>query len=192
MGFSKTPGSLLRAQFTPHVVQLDKRFRYKLGNTPILWLYRGMMGAEGPAWNGVGRYLTWSDIPNDEQLRWIEEDGHVSRRFRSPNGNTFDYQGRQLACEHGNRRVVRYENNGKVTVLADQADGTPLNAPNDAVVHPNDGAISFADPGYGALMDYTAPPRHRVRRARSSRSRRRRSTGSKRRAAESTRSPTAR
>lgn len=142
----------------PDVVQLDKRFRYKLGNTPIVRLYRGTMWAEGPAWNGVGRYLVWSDIPNDEQLRWIEEDGHVSRRFRAPsgnsNGNTFDWQGRQLACEHGNRRVVRYEYNGKVTVVADNFEGKPLNAPNDIVVHPDDGSIWFTDPGYGALMDY--------------------------------------
>lgn len=151
----------------PDVVQLDKRFKYKLGNTPIQRLYTGMMWAEGPAWNGVGRYLLWSDIPNDEQLRWIEEDGHVSRRFRSPagnsNGNTFDHQGRQIACEHGNRRVVRYEYNGKLTVLADKtADGKSFNAPNDAVVHPNDGAIWFTDPGYGSLMDYEG---NRVREA---------------------------
>lgn len=153
----------------PDVVQLDKKFRYKLGNTPILRLYRGTMWAEGPAWNAVGRYLLWSDIPADEQLRWLEEDGHVSRRFRSPsgnsNGNTFDFQGRQIACEHGNRRVVRYEHNGKQTVLADQADGKPLNAPNDVVVHPNDGAIWFTDPGYGALMDYEG---HRVAEAKNS------------------------
>jgi gluconolactonase len=142
----------------PDVVGLDKRFKYKLGNTPIVRLYRGTMWAEGPAWNAVGRYLTWSDIPNDEQLRWIEEDGHVSRRFRSPsgnsNGNTFDYQGRQLACEHGNRRLVRYEHDGGMTVLADKWDGKQLNAPNDVVVHPNDGSIWFTDPGYGALMNY--------------------------------------
>ncbi|HFA60251.1 MAG TPA: SMP-30/gluconolactonase/LRE family protein, partial [Rhodospirillales bacterium] len=68
----------------PDVVVLDKRFRYKLGNTPIMRLYRGTLWAEGPAWNAVGRYLLWSDIPNNEQLRWLEEDGHVSRRFRSP------------------------------------------------------------------------------------------------------------
>jgi len=80
----------------PDVVMLDKRFKYKLGNTPIMRLYHGTLWAEGPAWNGVGRYLLWSDIPNDEQLRWLEEDGHVARRFRAPsgnsNGNTFDYQ----------------------------------------------------------------------------------------------------
>ena len=142
----------------PDVIGLDKRFKYKLGNTPIMRLHTGTMWAEGPAWNGVGRYLLWSDIPNNEQLRWLEEDGHVARRFRYPagnsNGNTFDYQGRQIACEHGTRKVVRYEYNGKTTVLADKFDGKEFNAPNDAVVHPNDGAIWFTDPGYGSLMEY--------------------------------------
>jgi len=142
----------------PDVVVIDKRFKYKLGNTPIQRLYTGTLWAEGPAWNGVGRYLLWSDIPNDEQLRYLEEDNHVSRRFRYPagnsNGNTFDYEGRQIACQHGTRKVVRYEYNGKVTVLAEKFDGKELNAPNDVVVHPNDGSIWFTDPGYGALMNY--------------------------------------
>src|SRR4030095_6677291 len=115
-----------------------------------------MLWAEGCAWNAVGRYLLWSDIPNDRQLRWIEDDGRVTL-FRHPagnsNGNTFDFEGRQLACEHGNRRVVRYEHNGKTTVLADKWQGKPLNAPNDIVVHPN-GDIWFTDPGYGILMNY--------------------------------------
>ena len=75
-------------------------------------LHTGTLWAEGPAWNGVGRYLVWSDIPNNVQMRWIEEDGRVTV-FRNPsgysNGNTFDYEGRQLSCEHGGRRVVRYE-----------------------------------------------------------------------------------
>ncbi len=142
----------------PDVVVLDKRFKYKLGNTPIQRLYRGTLWAEGPAWNGVGRYLLWSDIPNNEQLRFIEEDGHVARRFRYPsgnsNGNTFDFQGRQIACEHGTHRVVRYEYDGSQTVLAESYNGRSLNAPNDAVVRPDDGSIWFTDPGYGGLMDY--------------------------------------
>jgi gluconolactonase len=144
----------------PDLVELDPRFKkYKLGNTPIQRLYHNpdMLWAEGPAWNGVGKYLLWSDIPNDVQLRWLEEDGHVST-FRHPagnsNGNTFDYQGRQISCEHGNRRVVRYEYDGSITVLADEFQGKPLNAPNDAVVHPEDDAIWFTDPGYGSLMNY--------------------------------------
>ncbi|MCA9149037.1 MAG: SMP-30/gluconolactonase/LRE family protein [Planctomycetales bacterium] len=142
----------------PDIVSLDPRFdKYKLGNTPIQRIHQGNLWAEGPAWNSVGRYLIWSDIPNDVQRRWINDDGHVST-FRQPvgnsNGNTFDYQGRQLSCEHGNRRLVRYEYDGKVTVLADQWQNKPLNAPNDVVVHPHDGSIWFTDPGYGSLMNY--------------------------------------
>ena len=141
----------------PDIVVIDERFaKYKLGNTPIQRLHMGTLWAEGPAWNAVGRYLVWSDIPNDRQLRWLEEDGHVTV-FRKPagnsNGNTFDWEGRQISCEHGNRRVVRYEHNGKTTVLASEWQGKPLNAPNDAVVHP-DGDIWFTDPGYGSLMNY--------------------------------------
>lgn len=143
----------------PDIVVLDPRFKkYALGNTPIQRIYHSpkMLWAEGPAWNGVGRYLLWSDIPNNVQMRWLEEDGHVTT-FRNPagnsNGNTFDFHGRQISFEHGNRRVVRYEHDGSVTVLADKYDGKPLNAPNDGVVHPN-GDIWFTDPGYGSLMNY--------------------------------------
>jgi len=141
----------------PDIVGLDKRFKYKLGNTPIIRLYRGTLWAEGPAWSPVGRFLTWSDIPNNEQLRWLDEDGHVSRQFRYPsgnsNGNIFDYQGRQVAFEHGTRRVGRYELDGSYTVLADKYDGKGLNAPNDGAAHP-DGWYLFTDPGYGGLMNY--------------------------------------
>src|SRR5215207_912250 len=152
------PGSEPVRYPDPDIVVIDKRFKYKLGNTPIQRLHHGTLWAEGPAWNAVGRYLLWSDIPNNEQLRYLEEDDHVARRFRYPsnntNGNTFDYQGRQIACEHGSRKVVRYEHNGKTTVVAEKFQGQEFNAPNDAVVHPNDGSIWFTDPGYGSLMEY--------------------------------------
>ncbi len=94
--------------------------------------------------------------PTTVQLRRLDDDGHVSV-FRNPagnsNGNTFDFEGRQIACEHGNRRVVRYEHNGRSHRPGRQVEGKPLNAPNDAVVHP-DGGIWFTDPGYGSLMNY--------------------------------------
>src|SRR4029079_11746105 len=119
----------------PDIVVLDKRFaKIKIGNSAIQRLHTGMLWAEGPVWDARGRFLFWSDIPNNVQLRWLNEDGHVST-YRNPagnsNGNTFDWHGRQLACEHGNRRVVRYELNGDMTVLADKYQGKPLNAPND-------------------------------------------------------------
>jgi gluconolactonase len=141
----------------PDIIVLDKRFaKYKIGNTPIQRLYTGTLWAEGTAWNAGGKYLMWSDIPNNRQLRRLDEDGHVSVLRNDSgfsNGNTFDFEGRQLSCEHGNRRVVRYEHNGKVTVLADKWKNKRFNAPNDIIVHP-DGGIWFTDPGYGSLMNY--------------------------------------
>lgn len=141
----------------PDIVAEDPRFeRYIIFNTPMQRLFTGTFWAEGTAWNGVGRYLIWSDIPNNRQFRWLEEDGHVSV-FRNPsgysNGNTYDYQGRQLSCEHGNRRVARYEHDGSVTTIADRYSGKRLNSPNDLVVHP-DGAVYFTDPPYGILGNY--------------------------------------
>ncbi|MET0507407.1 MAG: SMP-30/gluconolactonase/LRE family protein [Burkholderiaceae bacterium] len=95
---------------------------------------------------------------NNEILRWSEEDGHVGRRFRFPsyncNGNTFDFQGRQISFCHGSRKVIRYEPNGTITVMDEAAsDGKELNAPNDGAVT-SDGALFFTDPGYGSLMEY--------------------------------------
>jgi len=141
----------------PDVISLDPRFdKYKVGNAAIEKLYTGCRWAEGPTWNAAGRYLVWSDIPNNRQMRWIEDDGRVSI-FHDPagytNGNTFDFEGRLLSCQHGNRRVIRYEHNGAVTVIADKWQGKPLNSPNDIIVHP-DGAIWFTDPTYGIQGNY--------------------------------------
>jgi gluconolactonase len=143
----------------PDIVVLDpKRFGARLGNTAIRRLHTGMQWAEGPAWHQTGRFLIWSDIPGDEILRLTEEDMKVSRRFRSPsgftNGNTFDREGRQISFRHFQRDVVRYEPRGGITVLAARGPDGPFNAPNDGVVHPEDGALWFTDPGYGGLMDY--------------------------------------
>src|SRR3978361_2221332 len=111
----------------PDVVVLDdKRFKYKINNSVIERLYVGCRWAEGPAWNGNAQCVIWSDIPNHRQLRRNEEDGHVSvlrPAANYSNGNTFDYQGRQLACEHDTRRLVRDEPEGAVPGLAVQWAG---------------------------------------------------------------------
>jgi gluconolactonase len=139
------------------VEQLDPRFgRLTLGSAAVERLHTGGRWTEGPVWFGDGRYLLWSDIPNDRMLRWREEDGDVSV-FRSPagysNGNTRDRQGRLVSCEHGGRRVTRTELDGRVTVLIDRFEGRRLNAPNDVVVRSDD-SVWFSDPGYGILGHY--------------------------------------
>ena len=110
------------------------------------------MERAGPL-SGVERY---SEQPADAL---VEDDGHVTV-FRTPsnnsNGNTFDFQGRQLSCEHLTRRVVRYEHDGTSTVLADTYDGKRLNSPNDVVAHP-DGSYWFTDPPYGGQLYEGAP-----------------------------------
>ena len=139
----------------PDVLTVEPEFNgLRQPNAPIQRLWTGALWSEGPAWNSQGRYLVWSDIPNNRQLRWLEDNGRVSV-FRTPsnnsNGNTFDFQGRQLSCEHLTRRVVRYENDGSVTIIAERFGGKRLNSPNDVVPHP-DGSYWFTDPPYGGQL----------------------------------------
>jgi gluconolactonase len=141
----------------PAIEILDPRFlKYRLTNAAVERLAHGMRWGEGPVWFGDGRYLLWSDIPNNRILRWDEETGAVSV-FRKPsgfaNGNTRDCQGRLVTCEHGNRRVTRTEYNGSLTVLIDRFDGKRLNSPNDVVVKSDD-SIWFTDPLFGISTNY--------------------------------------
>ena len=147
----------------PDVVTVDPRFgAYIQRNSAITRLWTGALWCEGPAWSSQGRYLIWSDIPNDRQLRWLEDDNRVTV-FRQPsnnsNGNTFDFEGRQLSCEHLTRRVVRYEHDGSVTVIAESYNGKKLNSPNDVAAH-KDGSYWFTDPPYGRSL-YEGRPEQR-------------------------------
>lgn len=135
---------------------LDERFRAVKGDHWMQRLYTGCRWTEGPAYFPAGRYLVFSDIPNDRVLRYDETTGAVGV-FRAPagytNGHTVDRQGRLISCEHGNRRVTRTEPDGSITVLADRYRGKRFNSPND-VVERSDGTIWFTDPSYGIDSDY--------------------------------------
>lgn len=128
-----------------------------IGHARVERLWTGARWSEGPAWFAAGRYLVWSDIPNNRMLRFDEADGNVSV-FRQPsnntNGHTVDCEGRLISCEHLARRVTRTEHDGSITVIADAYDGKRLNSPNDVVVKRSDGSIWFTDPTYGILIDY--------------------------------------
>ncbi|MEO0978908.1 MAG: SMP-30/gluconolactonase/LRE family protein [Pseudomonadota bacterium] len=141
----------------PSVISLDPRFdALKLPLAGVERLATGCRWNEGPVWFGDGRYLLWSDIPNNRIMRWDEVTGTVSA-YREPsnfgNGQTRDRQGRLITCEHGGRRVTRTEYDGTITVLIDRFDGKRLNSPNDVVVK-SDGTVWFSDPPFGILGNY--------------------------------------
>ncbi len=136
---------------------IDPRFRrLAFPNVHLERLHSGCRWAEGPAWFAAGRYLVWSDIPNDRVLRWDDTDGSVSV-FQQPamnsNGHTVDREGRLVSCEHRGRCVSRVGFDGRREVLAERIDGRCFNSPNDAVVK-SDGSIWFTDPSYGIDSDY--------------------------------------
>lgn len=152
-----TPAPLSDRYPDPLVRSLDPAFdAYRLPLAGVELLATGFRWAEGPVWFGDGRYLLWSDIPNNRMLKWEEATGTVST-FRTPsnfaNGNTRDRQGRLITCEHGTRRVTRTEYDGTLTVIADSFDGKRLNSPNDVVVKSDD-SIWFTDPPFGILGFY--------------------------------------
>ncbi len=141
----------------PAIRILDPGFaRYRVPLAKVERLGTGFRWCEGPVWFGDGRFLLWSDIPNNRLLKWEEETGAISV-FRKPsnnaNGNTRDREGRLVTCEHDARRVTRTEHDGSITVVADRYDGKPLNSPNDVVCR-SDGSIWFTDPPFGVLGFY--------------------------------------
>ena len=141
----------------PSVISLDPRFdALKLPLAGVERLATGCRWSEGPVWFGDGRFLLWSDIPNNRIMRWDEATGQAAP-FREPsnfsNGQIRDLQGRLISCEHGGRRLTRTEYDGSLTVLVDSFEGKPLNSPNDVVVK-SDGSIWFSDPVFGILGNY--------------------------------------
>lgn len=139
----------------PDVLRIDPAFgRLLIGQEVIRRLYTGLHLAEGPAWSSLGQFAIFSDVKNDTLYRYIWETGAVSA-YRKPsystNGNSFDFQGRQISTQDFFRRVVRWEADGSMTIIADSFDGKPLNSPNDVAPH-KDGSIWFTDPQFGGNL----------------------------------------
>lgn len=144
----------------PDIIVIDPSFNdLLLGITAIRRLWTGGKWLEGPAWCSQGHYLVFSDVQENAQYRYIWDDGRVTA-FRRPsynsNGSSYDFQGRQLSTQGFMRRVVRWEHDGTMTVIADSFEGKPLNSPNDLVPHP-DGSIWFTDPAYGDTLSEGHP-----------------------------------
>jgi gluconolactonase len=128
---------------------LDPRFRKLIiGPAKLERLWTGARWVEGPAYFPAGRYLVFSDIPNDRIMRYDETSGAVSV-FR----DTVDLEGRLVSCEHRGRRIARTEHDGSIVALATQFEHKRLNSPNDIVVK-SDGSVWFSDPTYGIDGEY--------------------------------------
>ena len=147
---SRYPDSHLESAH-PKVVFGPAGFPAFAGTMAVERVATGFRWAEGPVYFPAGRYVLFSDIPNNRIMRFSEDDGHLSV-YRQPsmnsNGNTIDREGRLITCEHSGRRVTRTELDGSITIIADKYNGKKLNSPNDAVVA-SDGSIWFTDPAYG-------------------------------------------
>ena len=145
----------------PSVEILDERFlKYRLFQASVERLFTGCRWSEGPVWFGDGRYVLWSDLPNERIMKWDESSQSASvyrNNSNISNGNTRDRQGRLISCEHAARRVTRTEYDGTITVIADTYQGKRLNSPNDVVVK-SDGSIWFTDPPFGLLGWYEGAP----------------------------------
>jgi gluconolactonase len=145
----------------PRIQVLDEAFLpLRLFSGTVERLATGFYWAEGPVWFGDGRFLLFSDIPNNRILRW-DDCSHTLSEFRKPsnhaNGLARDRQGRLLACEHLTRRVTRTEYDGRITVLASHFDGKRLNSPNDIVCR-SDGSVWFTDPPFGIMGWWEGEP----------------------------------
>ncbi len=129
----------------------------------------GFDWSEGPVWDRKGRFLLFSDVPQNTVFKWQEGKG-VSV-FLKPSGYTgstprggepgsngllLDRDGRLILCQHGDRRVARLEPDGKFTTLADKYMGKRFNSPNDGVFKSN-GDLYFTDPPYGLLKQNDDP-----------------------------------
>ena len=123
---SRYPDSHLESLKKPKVSFGPADFPAFAGTMAVERVATGFRWAEGPVYFAAGRYVLFSDIPNNRIMRFSEDDGHLSV-YRQPsmnsNGNTIDREGRLITCEHSGRRVTRTELDGSITIIADKYNG---------------------------------------------------------------------
>lgn len=155
----------------PAVVRLDPRLDLFIApDAELEKIADGFAWAEGPVWNRAGKYLLFSDVPNNRIVKWkagegasvfLESSGYsgtdpFTGREPGSNGLTFDKQGRLVFCQHGDRRISRLEKNGKRTTLVDNYEGKRFNSPNDLIFKSN-GDLYFTDPPFGLPKAFDDP-----------------------------------
>src|SRR3569833_2185845 len=112
------PGAPPSVAPDPDVLRLDPSFgQLLISQETIQRIATGYELTEGPAWAAEGQYAIFSDVKRDTLYRYIWETGAISA-VRKPsfvtNGNSFDYQGRQLSNQDSFRRVIRWEHDGSL------------------------------------------------------------------------------
>ena len=155
------------------IERLDSRLDALIApSTAVEKIADGLVWAEGPLWDPRTQSLLFSDVPRNAIFRWHPDEGVTLAIARSgytgpdppprgepgSNGLIFDREGRLVLCQHGDRRIVRREQDGSLTVLADQFEGRRLNSPNDLTYHPN-GDLYFTDPVFGLPGGFEDPER---------------------------------
>lgn len=161
------------AEPAPGIERLDPRLDAVLAPDAVVeTLATGFAWVEGPTWDPARGVLLFSDIPENRIWQWKEQEGE--RIFVQPsgdfgaepsggrepgsNGLALDGEGRLIVCQHGARRLARWQPDGTWAVLADRYGGRRLNSPNDVVVA-RDGSLYFTDPPYGLPGQFDDPGR---------------------------------
>lgn len=153
------------------IVRLDPQFdRIVPANAKLEKIADGFTWTEGPVWNRIGKFLLFSEVPKNSIHKWEPKKGvslflspsgyHGTEPFtgREPgsNGLTYDWEGRLVFCQHGDRRISRLEKDGSQTTLVDRYEGKRFNSPNDLVFKSN-GDLYFTDPPFGLPKSYDDP-----------------------------------